>query len=177
MWTMTCKVARLCPQTFPARSSISRRSLPTNSQLIEGKPIESIELSSVYTRITGIAGQPLNDNNLGQTIINNYGRPYQQGINNSTGFTARAEDGRFAFYVNGEYQHAPSAPAYPLLTRQVIASVNHDPLQPATTVSYHQPVPPARYVRDHAIPGTGYFSWETKPGLGPHAKRLDGDEQ
>ena len=32
---------------------------------IEGKPIESIQLSSVYTRITGIAGQPLNDNNLG----------------------------------------------------------------------------------------------------------------
>jgi len=99
---------------------------------IEGKPIESIELSSVYTRITGIAGQPLNDNNLGQTIVNDYGRPYQQGVNNSTGFTARAEDGRFAFYVDGEYQHAPSAPAYPLLTRQVIAFVNQDPLQPAT---------------------------------------------
>src|ERR1019366_1325154 len=31
---------------------------------IEGKPIEAVQLSSVYTRITGIAGQPLNDNNL-----------------------------------------------------------------------------------------------------------------
>ncbi|MFZ1133856.1 MAG: capsule assembly Wzi family protein [Candidatus Korobacteraceae bacterium] len=97
---------------------------------IDGKPIKSIQLSSVYTRITAIAGQPLNDNNLGQTIVNDYGRPYQEGVNNVTGFTARAEDGRFAFYVDGEYQHAPSAPAYPLLTRQVIASVNNDPVQP-----------------------------------------------
>ncbi len=99
---------------------------------LEGKPIEAIRLSSLYTRVTGIAGQPLNDNNLGQTIVNDYGRPYQQGVNNSTGFTARAEDGRFAFYVNGEYQHAPSAPAYPLSTRLVIAAVNNDPVQPGT---------------------------------------------
>jgi len=99
---------------------------------IEGKPVESMRLASAYTRLTGIAGQPLNDNNLGQTIVNDYGRPYQQGVNDSMGFTARAEDGRFAFYVDGEYQHAPSAPAYPLLTREVIASVNHDPVQPDT---------------------------------------------
>ena len=99
---------------------------------IEGKPVESIRVASVYTRITGIAGEPLNDNNLGQTIVNDYGRPYQQGVNNSTGFTARAEDGRFAYYVNGEYQHAPTAPAYPLHTREVIASVNFAPVQPDT---------------------------------------------
>lgn len=97
---------------------------------LEGKPVQSIQLASVYTRMMGIAGQPLNDNNLGQTIVNDDGRPYQQGFNNYTGFTARAEDQRFAFYVQGEYQYAPSAPAYPLYTREVIAAVNHDPLQP-----------------------------------------------
>ena len=80
---------------------------------LEGKPYESIRLDSVYTRITGIAGQPLNDNNLGQTLINNYGRPYQEGFNNSTGFSARADDGRFSYYVSGEYQHSPSAPPIP----------------------------------------------------------------
>jgi hypothetical protein len=99
---------------------------------LEGKPIEAVQLSSIYTRVTGIAGQPLNDNNLGQTLVNDYGRPYQQGFNNYTGFTARAEDGPFAFYINGEYQHSPSAPAYPLQTRAVIAAVNHDPIQPDT---------------------------------------------
>ena len=92
--------------------------------------MESIQLSSVYTRVVGIAGQPLNSNNLGQTIVNDYGRPYQQGFNNYTGFTARAEDGSLAFYINGEYQHAPSAPAYPLGTREVLAAVNHEPVQP-----------------------------------------------
>jgi membrane-associated phospholipid phosphatase len=96
----------------------------------EGKPVEEIQLSSIYTRTMGIAGQPLNDNNLGQTLVNEYGRQYQEGFNNYTGFTARAEDGRFAFYVGGEYQYAPSAPAYPLETRLVLAAVNHDPLQP-----------------------------------------------
>ena len=99
---------------------------------IEGKPVESIALSALYTRVTGIAGQPLNDNNLGQTIVNNNGRPYQQGVSNYTGFAARAEDSRFAFYVNGEYQYAPSAPAYPLQTRLVLAAVNNDPVQPST---------------------------------------------
>lgn len=99
---------------------------------LEGRPYESIRLDSVYTRITGIAGQPLNDNNLGQTLTNNYGRPYQEGFNNYTGFSARADDGRFSFYVSGEYQHSPSAPAYPLSAREAIAFVNQDPLQPAT---------------------------------------------
>ena len=99
---------------------------------LEGKPYESIRLDTVYSRITGIAGTPLNDNNLGQTLINNYGRPYQEGFNNYTGFTARADDGRVSYYVSGEYQHSPSAPAYPLSARLAIASVNLEPLQPAT---------------------------------------------
>ncbi len=97
---------------------------------LEGKPVESIQLSSVYTRAMGIAGQPLNDNNLGESIVNDYGQPYQEGFNNYTGFTARANDGSFAFYVNGEYQHSPSAPAYPLQAREAIASVNNEPVQP-----------------------------------------------
>jgi membrane-associated phospholipid phosphatase len=98
---------------------------------LEGRPYESIRLDSVYTRVTGIAGTPLNDNNLGQTLINNFGRPYQEGFNNSTGFSARADDGRFSYYVSGEYQHSPSAPAYPLSARLAIASVNNEPVQPA----------------------------------------------
>ncbi len=102
---------------------------------LEGKPYESIRLDSVYTRLTGIAGTPLNDNNLGQTLINNYGRPYQEGFNNSTGFSARADEGRFSYYISGEYQHSQSAPAYPLSARLAIADVNHDPLQPATPFS------------------------------------------
>lgn len=121
---------------LPPEMNAIRRDLnaefPDELSALEGKPFESIRLDSLYTRITGIAGQPLNDNNLGQTLTNNYGRPYQEGFNNSTGFSARADDGRFSFYVSGEYQHSPSASPYPLSAREAIAFVNQEPLQPAT---------------------------------------------
>jgi Capsule assembly protein Wzi len=54
-------------------------------------------------------------------------------VNDITGFSARAQDNRFAFYVSGEYQHTPFAPAYTLLQRSVIAEVDLNPIQPATT--------------------------------------------
>ena len=58
-----------------------------------------------------ISGTPLNDSyHFGQTLINDYGRPYWQGVNNVTGFSTSANDGRFAFYVDGEYQYAPTIP-------------------------------------------------------------------
>jgi hypothetical protein len=68
---------------------------------------------SAYTRLGGIAGTPLRDSfNLGLTVVNDYGRPYQEGFNPIAGFSTRSEAGRFAFYFRGEYQHAPGAPGY-----------------------------------------------------------------
>jgi hypothetical protein len=65
---------------------------------------------TVYTRLTGIGVNTLNDSyHLGQTLINDYGRPYQKGFNNITGFTTRNEWGRFSLDVRAEYQHAPSS--------------------------------------------------------------------
>ena len=105
-------------------------------EALEGRPVESIQLDTLYTRTLDIAGKPINDSyHFGQTLINDEGRPYQEGVNNSTGFSARAQDGRFAFYVSGEYQHTPFAPAYPLSVRAVIAEVDLNPLQPATPFS------------------------------------------
>jgi hypothetical protein len=70
---------------------------------------------SVYTVLRGITSTPLNDSyHLGQTIANDYGRPFQQGFNNYTGFSARGQAGRFSLYFRGEYQHAPSATGYSL---------------------------------------------------------------
>jgi hypothetical protein len=72
-------------------------------------------LSTVYTRFMGITGTTLNDSyHLGQTIANDYGRPYEAGFNNITGFSAVNELGLFSLYVRGEYQHAPSAAGYSL---------------------------------------------------------------
>lgn len=67
----------------------------------------------VYTRIQGIWGLPLGDSfHLGQTLANDYGRPYQPGFNTVDGASGSAEFGRFSVYARGEYQHAPSAAGY-----------------------------------------------------------------
>jgi len=72
-------------------------------------------LQSVYTRMMGIAGTPLRDSfHLGQTIVNDYGRPYQEGFNNITGSATLNEQGRFSLYMRGEYQHSPAGQGYNL---------------------------------------------------------------
>ncbi|HLJ15605.1 MAG TPA: capsule assembly Wzi family protein [Bryobacteraceae bacterium] len=96
-------------------------------------PERSIQLESLYTNATEITGRPLNDSyHFGQTIIDNFGRPYQEGFNTDDGFSGYATTGRYTIYVRGEFQHAPSAPAFPLAARQAIASADSNPLQPAT---------------------------------------------
>ena len=70
-------------------------------------------VASVYTRAMGISGQTLRDSfHLGQTIAQDYGRPYEPGFNNITGFSTLNEYGRFSLFVRGEYQHAPGGTGY-----------------------------------------------------------------
>jgi hypothetical protein len=71
------------------------------------------ELDSVYTRFRGITGLPLRDSyHLGESITNDYGRPYEGGFNDSSGVSVRGEAGRFTVYYRGEFQDAPSAVGY-----------------------------------------------------------------
>ena len=73
-----------------------------------GGNIGRAELDELYSRSLYIAGRPLTDSaHFGQTIINDYGRPYEEGFNAVDGFIAWAEKGRFSLNVRGEYQHAP----------------------------------------------------------------------
>ena len=44
----------------------------------------------------------------GQTLANDFGRPFNTGFNNATGFSALVSGGRFFAYVRDEYQHAPA---------------------------------------------------------------------
>jgi hypothetical protein len=100
------------------------------------------QVESIYTRVTGISGAPLTDGfHFGQTIINDYGRPYQNGFNNVTGISARATAGPLVFYFRGEYQHAPSGPALSAEARQWIAKAD-----------YGLPVPP-----DSPVAATNHF--------------------
>src|SRR6266576_4058290 len=94
------------------------------------------QIESIYSGMTEISGQPLTDGNyFGQTITNDFGRPYQEGFNSVDGVSAWTTSGRWAGYIRAEYQHSPFAPAQPLAARQLIASVDAIPAPPGTPYS------------------------------------------
>ncbi|MGB6876746.1 MAG: capsule assembly Wzi family protein [Candidatus Acidiferrales bacterium] len=102
--------------------------------LLGGGNNRQAQLESVYTRVTGISGQPLQDGfDFGQTIINDDGRPYAEGFNNVTGASGWVSDGPFVGYIQGEYQHAPSSPALPNAALQAIAQEEVLPVAPSAT--------------------------------------------
>jgi membrane-associated phospholipid phosphatase len=99
-----------------------------------GAPNLGIQLESVYSRFAGISGTPLADGlHFGQTVINDYGRPYGEGFNNVTGFISHAETGPLTFFMRGEYQHAPSGPSLSPQASQIIQAVDGLPSAPPTT--------------------------------------------
>ena len=93
-------------------------------------------VQSVYTRAMGITSTPLRDSyHLGQTIVNDYGRPYQGGFNNITGASGLAEYGRFSLYVRGEYQHSPAATGYSQALTSELSLIDE---VPPTRFNLHQ---------------------------------------
>jgi hypothetical protein len=92
---------------------------------LEGAPNVGARVESIYTTNTGISGTPLRDAfNFGQTIGNDFGRPYWSGFNNVTGTTADAEAGPVSFYLRAEYQHAPAMPSYSPQVQDAIGAAN-----------------------------------------------------
>lgn len=82
------------------------------SKLMAGEKNGRAQLESVYARFTNVSGPPLTDNyHFGQTILNDFGRPYERGFSSVEGISAWTAAGPFVIYMRGEYQHAPSAPA------------------------------------------------------------------
>ncbi len=102
----------------------------------DGAPNRGFAIDSVYTRFLGISGRPLSDGlHFAQTVFNDFGRPYQEGLNQVLGISGHAEAGPFAFYVRGEYQHAPSADPYPTSTLSAIAAQDRLPIAPSTAIA------------------------------------------
>jgi hypothetical protein len=97
-------------------------------------------IESVYTVARGISGTPLRDSyHLGSTIINDYGRPYENGFNNYSGASGYAAAGRFVLYVRGEFQGAPSAAGYFPALAQMLSTVDGTTyLNPTTGTPYNQ---------------------------------------
>jgi membrane-associated phospholipid phosphatase len=82
------------------------------SALMNGGRNVNAQLESAYARFLGISGTPLTDNyHFGQSLVNDYGRPYENGFNSADGASGWATVGPLVLYVRGEYQYAPSAPA------------------------------------------------------------------
>ena len=96
-------------------------------------------VESVYTVARGISGTPLDDSfHLGQTVINDYGRPYENGFSNYTGASGYASAGRFLVYVRGEFQGTGSATGYSPVLAQALSNIDEIGPDPATGLPYKQ---------------------------------------
>jgi membrane-associated phospholipid phosphatase len=92
---------------------------------LDGAANMGVSLDSVYIRATNISGKPLTDGyHFAQTLINDYGRPYGQGVSGISGVTGRAEAGPLSFSFQGEYQHAPAISSYSSSVQQAIAQAD-----------------------------------------------------
>jgi len=93
------------------------------------------QLESLYTRSMEIVGRPVEDSyHFGETITNDYGRPYSEGYNNVTGYSGWVGEGRFTLYSRGEFELAPGIPALSSAAEQAIAFDDRNPVQPAVAV-------------------------------------------
>jgi hypothetical protein len=111
------------------------RALALEFGMDAGQKNPQAELWNVYTRNMYITGQPVNDSfHFGQTLINDYGRPYQGGFNALDGFSVRAQGYHLTLDVRGEYQHAPGRAAYPESVQELFAAVDNTPLLPPEPV-------------------------------------------
>jgi hypothetical protein len=103
-------------QEAAALNALLKQEFSEEIHVLEGGPGGQAALESVYTRALGISGTPLRDSfHFGQTLADDFGRPFNTGFNDASGFSAQASGGRFFVYVRGEYQHSP---AYAGLTSQ-----------------------------------------------------------
>lgn len=90
---------------------------------LDGDANVGASVDSLYARMMGISGTPLQDGyHFGRTIINDYGRPYGEGLNAIAGITAHAVAGPLAFSFQGEYQHAPAVESDPLSVLRATAA-------------------------------------------------------
>ena len=95
-----------------------------------------IQLESLYTRTSLISGTPLTDSyHFGQTITNDFGRPFERGINNVSGFSTYAVSGPFFAYFRGEYQYSGDRAADTASLRQFIAGADGNPVQNASATA------------------------------------------
>ncbi len=93
-------------------------------------------MESLDQRVTTIAGRPLTDGfHFGETLVNDDGRPFAEGVNIYSGVSFRATAGPFAAYIRTELQRVPSAPVPDATAQQQIAAADFTPAAAAGPVS------------------------------------------
>ncbi|MHB1796508.1 MAG: capsule assembly Wzi family protein [Acidobacteriaceae bacterium] len=97
-------------------------------------------IESAYSTARAISGTSLRDSyHLGSTIVNDYGRPYENGFNNYSGVSGYASKGRFLLYARGEFRAAPGATGYSTALAQTLSNLDNVPfINPATGLPYNQ---------------------------------------
>ena len=107
------------------------REFSVEINFLNGRPVRQAGVESIYTRAMGISGTPLRDGfHFGQTIANDFGRPFNTGFNNVSGFSAQAAGGRFFAYVRGEYQHSPAYAGLTSAQLSYLEQVDGTPSEP-----------------------------------------------
>ncbi|HEY6988195.1 MAG TPA: capsule assembly Wzi family protein [Bryobacteraceae bacterium] len=131
------KEAAAISERRPNEEAASLISALKNEFASRSDNVSGARLESIYARFLQIAGPPLADGyHFGQTIINDYGRPYGRGPNAISGFSASATFNRFSAFFRGEYQGASGLPSYSLAQRTFISQIDQNPLQPAVAKSF-----------------------------------------
>jgi membrane-associated phospholipid phosphatase len=111
-------------------SSLARE-FQSEAEGMEGEHYVHAQIESVYAQSLSVSGKPLTDNlHFGQTVLNDYGRPYQEGFNSVVGTSGWTTAGPFVVYARGEYQSAPSAPSLSPAALDFISSADGLPANP-----------------------------------------------
>ena len=102
-------------------------------------------IESSYSDYRAFSGTPLRDSyHLGSTVVNDFGRPYQGGLNNYSGVSGYAVMGRFSVYARSEFQGAPSGTGYSSSLAQTLSAIDGVPyINPITNQPYNQATIPA----------------------------------
>jgi len=107
-----------------------------SSELDEPSGAVKAKVESVYVRALNISGPPLTDGYyFGQTEINDYGRPFGQGLSSIAGISAYSTGGPWFGYVRAELQTAPSRPGIPPAASQFIKDFDQLPSGPPSVSS------------------------------------------
>jgi Capsule assembly protein Wzi/PAP2 superfamily len=126
--------ANATPEVQGLYSALAAEFAQDAERLGGGLPSDTAgRLESTYSQVMGISGPTLHDGyHFGQTIYDDFGRPYGEGVNLVSGASGWVSKGRFALYVRGEYDYAPSSPTYSPAVNQAIATMDENPVQPGT---------------------------------------------